>query len=913
MTDSRWTRAKDLMFLALELPADQRHAMLQQACADDTSLLAEVELLIRNYWPSDDIREAIEVGVHRVLELPWRTGSQVGPYLVQDRIGLGATGEVYQAVRNDIQQRVALKFLHVAGLSEEREAAFRREATVLAQLTHPNVAQLHGIDKASDGSPVLVMEYVDGKPLDAFLGSSTLPLEEQLALLRSVCLAVDAVHRQGIVHGDIKPSNILVTDSGLPKVLDFGVARRLQVPTDKLFGLTPAYASPEQLAGEDPTERSDVYSLGVLLFEVLTSGLPYPVAGLSRKEAAEIVSSTEPPRPSSAVARCVPLSEDLGDRDSPCLPWTSNRLRGDLDAIVLKALSKKPDERYASASELAEDIARHLSFRPVRALPWSPLYVGRRFARRHRAVVAIASAFLVVTLTGFLWVRTLRETFALAGARSSTQNGAALYEKGLYADSLAAYEAGLAKVAPDRVSPTKSAREIVALLLGAGNAHLAMIPKADHPEAEADRAIQCFEQARALVPADPADPRRAEIEQGIGEANLAKARIRGRGPTLLQAVAAFERAAAMQKSSSPTGNATSLVGLAEAHVRLAEVQDSAANLKLALEESLEASNLLDKDRDHSTYLRARLTMVVAQTALSAQGIDPVSHSRQAVGAIDEVLALARPDVDSRVLVQALAIRAGLYTRLAANTQDEVMFQKAEKDFLASLGLLSPKSQPLDYARVAGNLGALYLGWAEYAAHHAPQKRIELLQKARPNIEKGLEALTFEEAPQNWGRYHFNLALTLGELGDATDDAATLEQAVSHGESARRVFRAVDYPEPNAANCFALGHALIILGALKKDQAIISRGLEVLQEPIPYLEKTNNQPRLGVIYGQLGPGWHFLWRLSKSPDHAANSLAAFEKALKLLATQPAVAEMIKKNQADLLRDLANAGQQPQPNH
>jgi serine/threonine protein kinase len=890
------------------LPTDLRHQKLQEACPDDASLIYEVENLVNHHQPPDDIRDAVAGGIRRLAENPWRTGTTVGPYVVEERVGVGATGEVYSAVRNDIEQRVALKFFNVPQLGEDRQEELHHEARVLARLDHPNIAQLHGWEKASDGAPALVMEFVHGEPLDVFVKRTRPPLKARLRLFQAVCAAVDAVHEKGIVHSDIKPNNVVVTPAGVPKLLDFGVARRVDVPEHGLRGMTLSYASPEQLAGDEPTSRSDVYSLGVLLFELLSDRLPYATHGLDRSQVADLVGTTNPPRPSDVSA-----PEETPGRDSvqatpppqPAAPL-AKELRGDLDSIVLKALQKDPNDRYATAAEFAGDIQHHLDHRPVHARPRSPLYVTQRFVQRHKVGAVVAAGVSLLALAALVWFGTLQETLALVAARSSVRTGAGFYEKGLLADALHAYEAGLDRITPDKVSPGKSRSESLALLLGAGRAHLALAPKSKQAEVEVGRAIRCFEQASEVARANPNFAVLTDVNQGLGDAYLAQAGIRGRAPNLERAVAAFKSAAATSKAAKPKAYAEALAGLAEAHMRLAAVRDSKANYQLALAESSEACRLLNPDGDRRAYLRSRFVTVLTNASMAIQGGDPSTYALPAIRSLDELLSRADPEAEGALFADAVHAKGTLNTRLASLQQREDYFKEAEKGFLGALQLYNPNSQPQDFARTSADLGALYFGWSELAAaQNHTADCIALLQKAQTRIEQAIQAFPFNEAPLTWGGFQYNLSLTLANLGEAKNDPDLLEQAVVHSDSALRVFRESDYPEQSAANHMAAGHALVLLGSLKKDPAAITKGIESLIEPIPYLERTNNPQRIAILQDELGKAWQFLWRLRHDPADAKKSLQAFDESLHLFAPYPQLAALVKRERGDAEHEFSKA--------
>lgn len=394
MDAARWTRLNDLLAGALALPAEDRAAHLA-AHAPDEGLRAEAEALLLAHEAAD-AADALATPFGEV-PLP----GPIGPWRPTGRLGAGGMGVVYAAERADesFRQRAALKLIR-PGFGADFRERFLRERAVLAGLDHPGVARLLDGGLTADGLPYLAMELVEGEPITDYAAARGLPLRERLRLFLQACDAVAHAHRHLVVHRDLKPAHILVADDpggtaegrGGPRVklLDFGVAKLLDAEADDGLTrtgagpLTPQYAAPEQLAGRVVTTAADVYSLGVVLYELLTGNRPYDVKGLPPSEAERVVAATVPPRPSATEG---------GSTDT-------RRLRGDLDTVVLKALAKEPDRRYPSAEALADDIERYLDGLPVRARPDTWGYRARKFVRRHRASVGAGAVALAAVLGG---------------------------------------------------------------------------------------------------------------------------------------------------------------------------------------------------------------------------------------------------------------------------------------------------------------------------------------------------------------------------------------------------------------------------------------------------------------------------------------------------------------------------------
>lgn len=391
----RWARVMELFEAASAQPPEHRSAFLDVSCGGDAELRREVASLL--VWDTPN-NPALDRGVEQALAeaaslvvpqaLPIE---RIGPYRLLSEIGSGGMGTVYLAERDgDFSQRVAIKV--VRGLLDaEGLRRFKVERQILASLEHPSIARLLDGGTTPEGLPYLVMELVDGEPIDRYCDTHALAVAQRVALFGRVCDAVSYAHRRLVVHRDLKPSNILVTADGTPKLLDFGIAKLLDderaeaalVTTPSMRVLTPEYASPEQIRGETITTAADVYSLGVLLFELLTGRRPHVFDSRRPDAIGDAVLAQDAPRPSTVVA------PGLGRR---------RELAGDLDTIVLAALQKEPARRYASVDALAEDLRRYLASEPINARPATWRYRAGRYVRRHRAGAAAAALFVVTVI-----------------------------------------------------------------------------------------------------------------------------------------------------------------------------------------------------------------------------------------------------------------------------------------------------------------------------------------------------------------------------------------------------------------------------------------------------------------------------------------------------------------------------------
>jgi len=408
-----WADAKRVFEAALDLPEGDRAAFVDQACSGNAALLEEVRSLLTWHKGSTGF---LETPAGRVGDMPAEAasavrliGKSVGPWRILDVVGSGGMGVVYRAERADaaFRRHAALKVVRPGPDSPQIVERFRLERETLAALDHPNIARLLDGGTTSDGQPFFVMELVDGEPIDRYCDDHGLTIDERLDLFRKVCAGVQYAHENLVVHRDIKPDNILVTKDGVPKLLDFGVAKLLSrdgappedpMATAATWAMTPDYASPEQMGGRPSTTATDVYSLGVLLHVLLTGARPYTLTGTTPAAIEkQLLEFTLIPPSERAVSS--PESNERAARRGTDAPKLAKRLTGDLDAIVLRALGRLPSSRYSSVEQLAEDVARHRAHRPVHARGRARGYAARLFVRRHRGAIA-AAALLAVVLAG---------------------------------------------------------------------------------------------------------------------------------------------------------------------------------------------------------------------------------------------------------------------------------------------------------------------------------------------------------------------------------------------------------------------------------------------------------------------------------------------------------------------------------
>jgi eukaryotic-like serine/threonine-protein kinase len=412
LTPERWQRIKEVFADVQERDPSERAAFLANACAADESLHSEVESLLA----AAESEAAASVGISSLEDL--MIGRRVGAYKIIRRIGRGGMATVYLASRADEQyeKQVAIKILLPELGTEELLRRFRNERQTLAKLDHPNIVKLLDGGSTEEGLPYLVMDYVQGVPIDQYCDNHKLSTEERLRLFCQICAAVRCAHENLVIHRDLKPSNILITEDGLPKLLDFGISKVLQsrngssVTQTLTRRMTPAYASPEQVKGESVTPATDIYSLGVVLYELLTGHRPYKLKQQTPAEVERAICEQEPEKPSTAINRVETENLPDGTTVSKTPEVVSalresqpeklrRRLTGDLDNIILMALQKEPRRRYLSVEEFSRDIQRHLEHRPITARPSTLGYRGLKFVRRHKTEAIAAALVLAVMFT----------------------------------------------------------------------------------------------------------------------------------------------------------------------------------------------------------------------------------------------------------------------------------------------------------------------------------------------------------------------------------------------------------------------------------------------------------------------------------------------------------------------------------
>jgi len=775
--------AAELFAELCELGAAERADRLRALAAEAPTLARQVERLLEldaaEDGPLERARAEVAAAAGRSLlgESVPGPPERLGSWRLGARLGAGGMGEVYRAERSDggFTQQAAVKIVRAGMATEAVLARFRLERQVLAHLEHPAIARLLDGGVAPDGRPWFAMELVDGVPITDFARTRGLELEARLRLVVEVTRAVDVAHRSLVVHRDLKPSNILVGADGRPRLLDFGLAKLLEPEADlgltrtEMRALTPAYAAPEQVLGEPVTTATDVYALGVLLYELLTGELPHARSAATSGRLAEEVARETVERPSQRLRRASATGPDAARR--------ARRLEGDLDTIVLRALAREPGRRYGSAAALADDLGRHLDGRPVAARPDTRRYRLGKFLGRHR-VAAGAAALVTLSLVGGL-------VAALVSARRAEREARRAVE-------VQEFLVGLFEAAdPDRsLGADLTARQ----LLDTGVAELER-GLTGEPEVQAalfdtvaqiERRIGRYDSAERL--ARGAVERRERLS-GPGSVEAATARLtlaevlHSRGD--LEAAAA-EFAAALARLEPDLDTDDPLLARARASFAETEHQRGRSAEAQAL-----AAQVLERARrvhgeEHPETAGARLALGVLQS-LAGDFAGARREMEAALGVLDRTLGADHPrSAEARL---ALAELTGY---LGERERARTLFEEATAALRRSLGdrhvlvaqalvkraLLDLNSgQPAQADRALGEALEIFTALGHYEA--ATCERMlghSLLAQGRPAEAAVRFARAYEQFRARLGEDHVYTLAALGNLGTARVQQGDLEGA-----------------------------------------------------------------------------------------------------------------------------------------
>ena len=865
MNAERWQQVKSVLEAVLPLDSAERRAYLDRACASDQCLRDEVESLLDadQETHTNFLQLPIDLPLkHAQQESAFWVGRRIGSYEITEIIGEGGMGAVYRAARADeqYQKQVAIKVVKQGLSTSFALARFRAERQILANLDHPNIARLLDGGTTENGLPYIVMELVEGKPIDEYCAANQLSIEQRLRLFRTVCLAVQYAHQHLVVHRDLKPGNILVTAEGIPKLLDFGIAKILD--TDSFPGgaeptvsflrlLTPEYASPEQVRGETVTTASDLYSLGVVLFLLLTGRSPYQFDRRSADSIVRAVCDTDPLRPSTAAritekvrpnsdttqsARAETLVADgyLGDK-------LSKRLQGDLDNIVLLALRKEPQRRYASAEQFAEDIRRHLDNLPVAARNDTAGYRASKFVARHKAGTAATATAVLLLLTA-VFVAVYEARIARQQARIAEQQAEVARQQ--------------------RARAEKRFNDVRKL----ANSLMFEIHDSIKDLSGATKARQLL-VTRALEYLD-------NLSQETNDPQLQR-----------ELAAAYHRVGDVQGYTGAT-NLNDFTGAAQSYSKA-----------LAIRETLVAANPGDMN------LRTELIDEYFPVATSFENIGDFVTALRVLQRARRLVSDSSTIMDDR---QRSFRLAGIYYYTARDREKTGDFSDALKDYQQAASALGPiaadpKADPI----VRAYLGEHYNGMAKM------QARLGRVDEAMTNAAKArimLEQLA-AAAPAN-----ATLREYLGESYEVSAEVfetrGSLEQSMLFLRRVHAIYQQMAAADPGNGMASAnlafsdLGMAENLLRQNKAESA-----MPLIREAIALFEKSNPSKgywyavEFGQSYLDLGKAWTLLAQRSQSAADQARlwskALSADQKALAIRSLDPT---RLDSNGYDQLSDI-----------
>lgn len=771
MTPERWVEAQRIVARTLERPANEREHFMRESCGDDAALCSFVSQLLADMeWDDSPVRASIEAAASALIEGSAISliGQVVGAWRIVERIAFGGMGAVYLAERDggEFDQKAALKLVNPALMSPEALARFQSERRILASLNHPNIARLLDGGRTPDGLPWLAMEYIEGEQIDAFCRLRKLDTRARLVLFQKACAAVEYAHQNLVVHRDIKPSNLLVDARGEPRLLDFGVAKLIE--SDQIDSraaatvadqriLTPRYASPEQLTGRPITTATDIYSLGVMLYELLTDRSPYAADTTSPADLHRAITEAEPERPSAAVAR----GEAAEARNDRAVQRLRRELHGDLDNIVLTALQKEPGRRYASVAAFSDDIERYLHDRPVLARRADWRYRTAKFVRRHRGMTVSILATLLIGVAAIV-LHTQRLAIERDRARAAERLAAAEADTartvaGFLVETFSAVDPLTAAPNPDitarelldraaanlRDSDEASDEVLrrVGLSIGAAYSGLGL----PTPAREfAERAIRDMETVGDVDSREYADAQRLLARAAALEDDWSEAREAGR-----RAVAAYERLGGERSAEA----AQTLADLSRTYRMLSDNQASAAAAERAY---AVLSEVRGADAPSTLDALLALSSAVATTGAWDRAIELLLQARAGY-----VRRLGPDHVKTADTYRAEALilyRQGRYTEGLAQAEQGVAAMRraaGESDQRVAPALRMVYLN----ATHAGDVQRAYTAIREAISiiESAPERNSENLQLAYSNIGKLLLDEGHTAAAEQWFQRSYDVA------------------------------------------------------------------------------------------------------------------------------------------------------------
>jgi serine/threonine-protein kinase len=783
MNSSRWERVQTIFHLAADLPEEERHPYVSAECSDDPTLAEEVLALLEEDARDGSVLDRDVSHLARAMldaaSAPVLPTDTFGAYRISSMLGEGGMGVVYLAERADLGSKAAIKILRDAWLSPVRRERFAAEQRTLAQLNHPSIARLYDADTLPDGTPWFVMEYVEGVPLTAYCDTHASTIAERLSLFRHVCEAVQHAHRHAIIHRDLKPSNILVTADGTVKLLDFGIAKQLEsleadLTRTGLRAMTPAYAAPEQVTSGRLGIHTDVYSLGVVLYELLAGRLPFDFTQRSPSEIERIIVEEIPERP-SVVAR-----------QTPALPIGSSRVQSaskaqwaDLDVLCLTAMHKDSARRYGSVEALIRDVDHYLAGQPLEARPDTLRYHAGKFVRRNWRAVAMA-AVTVAMIIGLTTIYAVR----LANARNVAiaETARTLRIQRFMLDLFQGNE-------DEAVGPADSLR-VVTLV---------------------DRGAQ---QARSL---DQEPAVQAEMFETLGSLYRTLGKF-GSADSLLRASLARRRA--LYGPSHPTV-ASSLIALGELRIAQAQYDSAEALIRTGLDVAKRTLSPTDP-------------MVGKATTALGQVLYEQGTYDKAVPVLQEAVRLqTRGDTASPALASALTDLANTYFYLGKFALSDTLNQRA---LAIDKELYGPRHAYV--ADVLINLGAIRFEWAKYpeaeryyrealeinrswygSNHQETGSNLTALGRALASEQKLVEADTvlrqaLDVLERVYGPVHPRVASALNEYSRVKQSEGKLDEAEAGFRRMAEIYKTV-YHDKHYVISIALSNIAGVLQERKR--------------------------------------------------------------------------------------------------
>ncbi|MEP6572063.1 MAG: serine/threonine-protein kinase [Gemmatimonadota bacterium] len=839
MDSQRWERVQSLFHATADLPESERLARLESECAGDSSLMREVLTLLAEDAGGGSLLDRDLP--HLAAELlstplaPALLAQEFGAYRISSVLGEGGMGVVYLARRNDLGSQAAIKILRDAWLSPARRERFAAEQRTLAQLHHPAIAQIFDAGSLADGTPWFVMEYVEGVPLTTYCTEHASSIPERLRLFRSVCEAVQHAHRHLIIHRDLKPSNILVSRDGGVKLLDFGISKQLEsldVPVDQtrtgLRLMTPAYAAPEQLRAGQVGIHTDIYSLGVVLYELLVGRLPFDLSDRTPSEAAAVILEREPERPSAAVLR-MPLV-------SPSSPRRRGRGKAawaDLDVLCLTAMHKDPQRRYRSVEALMRDVDHYLGGEPLEARPDTMGYRVGKFVRRNWRGVS-AAALAVSVLAGLVVFYTLR----VANARNSAVSEAARAER------IEHFMLDLFQGGDEAAGPAESLRVVTLLDRGVREAGTL----ASDPLVQADISQTLGDIYQKLGDLDRADsllqgalaarrsrlgPEHADVARNL----VALGMLRNEQAKYDEAEQLVRTGLAMTRRSLPPEHPA----VANANLALGEVLVSRGEYARAIPSLEEAVRVLSAVRDTTPDLSTGLTdLANAHFFLGHYAVSD-SVNRQVL-ALDRRLYGARhPSVGEDLI------------NLGAIQSEWGHFADAEAYYRQALDIIRAWYGP-DHPETASTLTSL--GRALVAEHRDGEAE-EMLR----------QALSIEE--RVYGKVHPRVASTLNELGTIAQREGRLDEAEADFTRMAAIYKSV-YSDRHYLIGIALSNLAGVYLARNQYPRAEREFREVLRRYADVLQPGHRL--IGIAHVRLG---HTLVRENRIPEAIPETRAGMD--------------------------------------